>query len=108
MDSTQSSAGVDVVLGTDLLGGMHRHQSEELAIRAQVQSSAQVLASATTTAARLLQREGELGVLAPGALGDLLVVDGDPLADVTVLARPQESLRHVVQGGRVVHQRAHP
>ena len=96
-------AGVDVVFGTDLLGGMHRHQSQEFAIRAQVQSGAQVLASATTTAAALLQREGEIGVLAPGALGDLLLVDGDPLADVTVLARPEESVRVVVQGGRVVH-----
>ena len=99
-------AGVDVVLGTDLLGGMHPHQSEEIAIRAQVQTPAQVLASATTTAARLLQREGEVGVLAPGALGDLLVVDGDPLTDVTVLARPQESLRVVVKDGRVVHRAA--
>ncbi len=98
-------AGVDVVFGTDLLGGMHRHQSEEFAIRAQVQSSEQVLASATTTAARLLQRGGEIGVLEPGALGDLLVVDGDPLDDVTVLARPEENLRVVVQNGRVVHDR---
>ncbi|MEJ5914573.1 metal-dependent hydrolase family protein [Pseudokineococcus sp. 1T1Z-3] len=97
-------AGVDVVLGTDLLGGMHRHQSEEIALRAQVQTPAQVLASATTTAARLLQREGEIGVLAPGAYGDLLVVEGDPLADVTVLARPEETLRAVVKDGRVVHR----
>lgn len=100
-----TKAGVDIAFGTDLLGGMHRHQSEEFVIRAQVQSSAQILASATTTAARLLQREGEIGVLQPGAHGDLLVVDGDPLADVSVLACPQEKLRLVVQGGRVVHDR---
>lgn len=42
--------------------------------------------SATSTAARLIQREGELGVIAPGAHGDLIVLDRDPLHDVSVLA----------------------
>ena len=36
-----------------------------------------------------------------GATADLIVVDGNPLADVTVLARPESTLRMVVTGGRV-------
>ena len=55
--------------------------------------------------ARILQREGELGVIAPGALADLLVVDGDPLSDVRLLAEPDKSLLMIVRGGRIVVDR---
>ena len=44
---------------------------------------------------------GEIGTLRPGAHADLLVLDGDPLADVGVLVEPKH-LRHVVQGGDIV------
>ncbi|HET6288397.1 MAG TPA: amidohydrolase family protein [Amycolatopsis sp.] len=93
--------GVKLVYGTDLLGGMHRHQNHEFRLRAEVQSPLEVLRSATSTAADLLNLAGEIGTLAPGAHADLLVVDRDPLADIGVLAEP-EKFRHIVQGGIVV------
>ena len=40
----------------------------------------------------LMQRSGELGTVAPGALADILVVDGDPLSDLGLL---QEQGRHI-------------
>jgi imidazolonepropionase-like amidohydrolase len=91
--------GVNLVYGTDLLGGMHRHQNHEFRLRGEVQSPLEVLRSATSTAADLLNLTGEIGTLAVGAHADLLVVEGDPLADLGVLTRP---FRHVVQGGEVV------
>lgn len=94
--------GVDVVFGTDLLGAMHPHQCAEFRIRGEVMPARDVLLSATETAARLLGAEGRLGVLAPGAAADLLVVDGDPLQDPGVLADPDRHLRAVVQAGRLV------
>jgi imidazolonepropionase-like amidohydrolase len=93
--------GVKLVYGTDLLGGMHRHQNHEFRLRGEVQTPLEVLRSATSTAADLLTLTGEIGTLAVGAHADLLVVDGDPLADVGVLAEPKH-FRHVVQGGTVV------
>jgi imidazolonepropionase-like amidohydrolase len=93
------AAGVEIGLGTDLLGETHDQQSRELAIRAEVLPAAEILRSATLVNARILQREGELGVVAPGALADLLVVDGDPLADLGVLAGQGEKLLAVVKGG---------
>jgi imidazolonepropionase-like amidohydrolase len=93
--------GVKLVYGTDLLGGMHRHQNHEFRLRAEVQSPLEVLRSATSTAAELLNLTGEIGTLAVGARADLLVVDGDPLTDIGVLAEP-EKFRHIVQGGAVV------
>lgn len=97
-----AKGGVKIAFGTDLLGAMHPHQSEEFRIRAQVQTPAQVLASATVVAAELLGAEGEIGVIAPGARGDVLLADADPLTDAEVLADPEHHLRAVLKAGTVV------
>lgn len=92
-------AGVKIGLGTDLLGAMHRFQSRELSLRAEVMSPFEVLHSATAVNAEILQRQGSLGTVAPGALADLLVVAGDPLTDIGVLERHQEGLKAIMKGG---------
>lgn len=97
-------AGVKIGFGTDLLGDTHVRQNEEFAIRGQVQTPQQVLASATTVAAEVLGRVGSLGVVAEGALADLLVVDGNPLESLQVLAQPQSHLRLIVKEGAIVHR----
>lgn len=97
---TMRAAGLPMAFGTDLLGEQHPRQSDEFRIRAEVLPAAEILAGATTLAARLIRRVGQLGVVAPGALADLLVVEGDPLADITILARPHEVIRAIMQDGR--------
>ncbi len=92
------AAGVRMAYGTDLLGSMHRRQSEEFTIRAQVLPAQEIIASATSVAADVLGMAGKLGVIAPGAHADLIVVDGDPLADMTDIRR----VRQVVLAGSVV------
>jgi imidazolonepropionase-like amidohydrolase len=98
-------AGVRIGFGTDLLGETHDQQSREFAIRARVLPPLEIVRSATLVNAELLGRRGELGVVAPGALADLLVVDGDPLADVAPLAAPERHLAAVVKGGALVVDR---
>lgn len=100
-----TKAGVAIVYGSDLLGGMRRHQSHEFVLRAEVQTLPDLVRSATTVAADLLNLTGEIGVVAAGAHADLLVVDGDPLSDVAVLAEPERHHRLVIQGGRIVIDR---
>ena len=95
------SAGVRIGFGTDLLGESHRLQSEEFRIRAQVLSIPEVLASATTTAAEVLGQQGKLGRLQPGAIADLLIVDGNPLADLACLAGQGERIAVVMKAGHV-------
>jgi len=94
-------AHVPMAYGTDLLGGMHEEQLSEFTLRHQVQPPADILRSATTVAARLLRVEGVIGVVAPGASADLLVVDGDPLQDIGVLTDPQRRLKLVMARGRL-------
>ena len=66
-----------------------------------MQPLADVIRSATTVAARLLRLEGRVGVVAPGAWADLLVVDGDPLRDVRVLRCPDDHVELVMKAGDV-------
>ena len=91
--------GVNIGLGTDLLGGMHKDQSNEFTIRSQVMPALDVLRSATSQNARLLNRDGELGVVAPGALADLIAVDGNPLEDISCLDGQGEALMLILKGG---------
>jgi imidazolonepropionase-like amidohydrolase len=98
---TLKQAGVKIGFGTDLLGESHRLQSEEFRIRAQVLSPAEVIASATTTAAEVLGLPGKLGRIQRGAMGDLLIVDGNPLADLGCLAGQGERIPVVIKSGRV-------
>ena len=91
--------GVRIVYGTDLLGAMHRHQLREFAIRGEVQPPIDVIRAATVNAAQLFGMEGEVGVVAPGARADLLVVDGNPLEDLGVLQKPEKYLKAVMKGG---------
>ena len=55
--------------------------------------------------AQLARMEGEIGVIAPDAHADLLVVDGDPLSDAEVLADPERHVRTVIKAGDVVLDR---
>ncbi|RAX16573.1 amidohydrolase family protein [Pseudarthrobacter sp. AG30] len=99
-------AGVKMVYGSDLLGGMHRHQNEQFRLLGKVQPAIDAIRSATTTAAELLGRPGELGVIAPGADADVLVLSADPVEDIAVLADIADHLEYVVQDGTVVGGRA--
>ncbi len=99
-------AGVEMAYGTDLLGGMHEYQLNEFRLRSAVQPAADIIRAATVAAARLLRMEGQIGELVPGALADLLVVDGDPLTDIGVLADPSRHLRMVMKAGHAFVDRA--
>jgi len=93
------SAGVKIGYGTDLLGPMHRHQSREFVIRAEAMSPFDIIRSATIVNAELLNRPGELGVVAPGARADLITVAGNPLADISLLDGQGEHLTHIMKDG---------
>jgi imidazolonepropionase-like amidohydrolase len=93
------AVGVKIGFGTDLLGPMHRHQSREFVIRAEAMAPFDIIRSATMVNADLLNRSGELGVIAPGARADLIAVDGDPLADISLLDGQGEHLTHIIKDG---------
>ena len=95
-------AGLQMAYGTDLLGAMHRHQSEEFVIRGRVLPAQTVIASATGIAARLCRMQGQIGIVSSGAYADLIVVDGDPLADLSLLTGQGRHIGLIMKGGEIV------
>lgn len=96
---------VKMAYGSDLLGSMHERQSEELMIRTRAFSPYEVICQATSVAAEVLGKTGELGVVAAGATADLLVVDGDPLRDIAVLGESGRYLDAIMKQGRFFRNR---
>jgi imidazolonepropionase-like amidohydrolase len=98
-------AGVRIGFGTDLMGALDGEQLHGLRLQAEVEGTLAALTAATSANADLLGRD-DLGRIRPGAIADLLVLDGNPLEDPSVLwAGPER--RAVFQGGtRVAPQAA--
>jgi imidazolonepropionase-like amidohydrolase len=93
------AAGVKMGYGSDLLGESQRLQSDEFRLRAEVLSAPEAIASATTVGAEVLGMADRLGRLVPGALADILVVDGNPLRDVGCLLGQGEHIPLVMKEG---------
>ena len=100
------AAGVKVAMGTDSGVGPHGGNARELALMVEHggMTPMQAIVASTRSAAELLRLDDRLGTLAPGKLADLLVVAGDPLEDVGLLAAP-ERLALIVKGGECVRCR---
>ena len=90
---------MQVVFGTDLLAEHHDRQGIEFEIRAEVLDPYDILISATSTAAEIIMEEGRLGVIAPGAHADILLVDGNPMDDVRILGRQGSNLPVIMKAG---------
>ena len=95
-------AGVKVCYGTDLLGSTYTQQCREFTIRSEVFTPLELLRQATSVAAEMMMMDGQVGCIAPGAHADLIVVDGDPLKDIGLLAANGRHLSAIVRGGAVV------
>jgi len=93
-------AGVEVGYGTDLLGQLQVDQSREFLLRREVLRPIEIIRQATLTGARILRQEGRLGTVAPGAIADLIVVDGDPVERLELFQDQGAHLAAIMQAGR--------
>ncbi|MBC9717371.1 amidohydrolase family protein [Streptomyces sp. TRM66268-LWL] len=86
--------GVPLAAGTDSSGGRVKPIGREIELMHSAGlSPLDAIRTATTGAARLLGLERTVGRLARGFAGDVVIADGDPLADVTVLKQPVRVVR---------------
>lgn len=96
-----AEAGIPVAMGTDAGNPMTLHgpsvHAEMEAMQAAGLTPAQVLTASTRGGARAMGREKDFGTVEKGKLADLLIVAGDPLADIANLRK----VRYVVRGGVV-------
>ncbi|WP_298190156.1 amidohydrolase family protein [Novosphingobium sp.] len=93
------AAGVKLLFGTD--GGVYPNGDNAKQFAKMVEwgmTPLEALQAATRSAAEALDKTADVGAIAPGRYGDLVAVDGDPLANVRLLEKPA----FVMKGGEVV------
>ena len=97
------AAGVPIVFGTDAGVYPHGLNARQFPIMvARGMTPMEAIQSATSVAAHYLGWEDRVGALAPGRMGDLIAVAGDPLADITRL----QNVAVVIKGGLLFKQPA--
>lgn len=96
-------AGVKVGFGTDICGEkFHCLQSNEFRYRSDVDKPIDILRSVTSINAEIMQRKGELGVVAPDAFADIIVLENNPLNDLSCFERPREEIPLIMKGGNII------
>lgn len=95
-------ARIKLGFGTDLIGDMYTRQCTEFSLRSEVFSPLEILRQATSMGAEILQQQGQLGCIAVGAHADLIVVDGDPLADIGLMAQNGRNLALILRAGELI------
>lgn len=95
-------AGVMIGFGTDLIGPLHIHQCIEFNLRRQVLSPFEILRSATSVNASILGQGCRLGRITAGYSADLIVVDGNPLKDLSCFTQNGEHVSLVIKGGEIM------
>ena len=93
--------GIKIGSGSDLLGPMQVHKGEQLALLARVLGPMGAIVATTQTNAEIIGQQDHLGTIAAGKLADLILVSGDPLADMTVFQDYAENITLIVQGGNI-------
>jgi imidazolonepropionase-like amidohydrolase len=98
-----------IALGSDLFlsQDMYALHAQEWKARAKLFSNLEIMRQATSIGAELIAfsgernryKEGPLGVIEEGAYADLVLVDGNPLEDISLLADPDKNLRLIVKDG---------
>ena len=92
---------VQIVYGTDLLGIMHPRQLEEFNLRSKVVSPLKLLQQATINASKLFNMENSIGQVKEGFFADLIVLDKNPIEDISILTKPEKHLHQVIKGGNI-------
>jgi imidazolonepropionase-like amidohydrolase len=95
-------AGVKLGLGTDLMGDLYVQQCREFTIRSEVFKPIEILRQATSLGAEVLMQEDTLGRIKEGFAADILLVDGDPLEDIGLLAQDGAKISAIMKAGAFV------
>jgi len=95
-------AGVKIGSGTDIIGPFQYLKGRELALKSQVMGPMAAIVSATRTNAELLFLDDQIGTVEAGKLADLIVMDGNPLKDMTLFEKGLQKIVLVMKEGRIL------
>ena len=94
--------GFDIITDPDMV----KRQNDEFVLRTKWFTNAEILRQATSTTAEIIGMShrfnpGKLGVIEQGALADILLINGDPLQDISILTKPEENLALIMKDGKI-------
>ena len=104
--------GIPILAGSDtgnasaFAHGRWHGKEAELFVKEIGMTPMEAIVANTSRNAALMGVGGEVGVIAPGKLADVVIWNSDPIADITVLQRPSE-ISAVIKDGRIVNRAAH-
>lgn len=100
-------AGLTIALGTDAGTPLNFHGENALELQLMTEngmSNEQALLAATKTASEVVDRADLIGSVEVGKLADLLIIEGNPLEDISLLVK-KDPIKIIIQNGKVVHTR---
>jgi len=97
-----------IVFGTDIITdpNLIARMNEEFTFRTKWFTPVEILRQATSKGGELLDlskrfNPGKLGVIVEGALADILLINGNPLEDISLLTKPEENLALIMKDGKI-------
>lgn len=94
------NAGVKIGSGSDLLGPFQKYKARELVLKTEVMTPKESLLSATKVNSELLMKEKDIGTIEAGKLADMLILNGDPLRDISIIEN-MDNIRLIMKGGEL-------
>lgn len=91
--------GVKIASGSDLIGSLHNNKGLELELKSEVLGPLGAIIAATRTNAELLRQEDNLGTLEKGKYADMILVDGNPLKDISLIQNYREKITMIMKEG---------
>lgn len=104
LDALESAyrAGVSIASGTDIIGPFQYLKGREFAIKGEIMTPMETIVSATRTNAELMNIDDMLGTVEPGKRADLIVMNGNPLDDLSLFEQGLKTVSLVIKNGLIV------
>jgi len=91
--------GVKIASGSDLVGSLQGYKGMELELKSRVIGPMGAIVATTKTNAELLRQEKDLGTIEKGKYADMILVNGDPLKDISLIQNYKEKITLIMKGG---------
>jgi len=96
-----NQVGIKIASGSDVIGAFQSHKGMELELKSKVLGTMGAIVASTKTNAELLRQEKDLGTVEEGKLADLILINGDPLKDISLIQDYKKNITLIMKEGGI-------